>query len=417
MIRCIRALLDFTYLARRPSHDAVALQKMEKALSDFHQYRNVFVDVEVRDAEFSLPRQHSLVHYVRSIKLFGSPNGLCSSITENKHIYAVKRPWRATNRYNPLDQILLINTRLFKISSARADFGRRGMLKGDVLTGAALPAIFEEEEDGGNGADDDELADDGEESPDTIVELARKPGTFTWGFLLSVYPSYMLTPLLAYMQDIDSLSQELGELGIRDMVSRFLFDQIFGDTLGYSSDQADPDDLPRFAGRFSVYKSASVLFYAPSELAGPSGMHREMIRSTSRWYNSYERRDTVLIQLGDEDVDPLGGMVVARVLRFISFVHDEIFYPCALVNWYLPEDNEPDEVSGMWVVKPEKENGRRTIGLVHLDSIVRACHLMPVFGETRIPTYFHFSNTLSAFKAFYLNHYIDFHAREYIPTT
>lgn len=175
MIRCIRALLDFTYLARRPSHDATALREMEDALRDFHQYRAIFVDVEVRDAEFSLPHQHSLVHYVRSIKLFGSPNGLCSSITENKHIYAVKRPWRATNRYNPLNQILLINTRLFKISSARSEFGRRGMLEGDVLTGPALPTIFEDEEGMGRDGDGDEYADEGEES-DTIIELARKPG-------------------------------------------------------------------------------------------------------------------------------------------------------------------------------------------------------------------------------------------------
>jgi hypothetical protein len=47
----------------------------------------------VRPDGFALPRQHALVHYLMLIRLFGLPNGLCSSITESKHIKAVKQPW------------------------------------------------------------------------------------------------------------------------------------------------------------------------------------------------------------------------------------------------------------------------------------------------------------------------------------
>lgn len=95
----------------------------------------------------------------------------------------------------------------------------------------------------------------------------------------------------------------------------------------------------------------------------------------------------------------MGGLLVARVLRFISFSYNDVRYPCAIVNWFMP-DEERDPVTGMWVVRPEKVAGRRTIGIVHLDSVFRACHLMPVFGKTMIPPHFHFSNSLSAFKAF-----------------
>ncbi|KAG1751047.1 hypothetical protein EDB19DRAFT_1268490 [Suillus lakei] len=66
--------------------------QLQDALDRFHQYRKVFKTTGVR-LTFSLPRQHSLQHYARMIRLFGAPNGLCSSITESKHIKAVKEPW------------------------------------------------------------------------------------------------------------------------------------------------------------------------------------------------------------------------------------------------------------------------------------------------------------------------------------
>ena len=92
----------------------------------------------VRPDGFALPRQHALVHYVNAIHLFGSPNGLCSSITESKHIEAVKRTWRRSSRNEPILQMLQCLTRLQKMAAARIEFGRRGMLQGDVHTAIRL---------------------------------------------------------------------------------------------------------------------------------------------------------------------------------------------------------------------------------------------------------------------------------------
>jgi len=52
-----------------------------------------------------------------SIQLFGSPNGLCSSITESKHIKAVKEPWRRSNRYKALKQMLRTILRTEKLAA------------------------------------------------------------------------------------------------------------------------------------------------------------------------------------------------------------------------------------------------------------------------------------------------------------
>ena len=74
-----------------------------------------------------------MVHYHALIRLFGAPNGLCSSITESKHITAVKVPWRRSNRNQPLAQMLMTNQRSDKLAAARIDFTERGMLQGDLF--------------------------------------------------------------------------------------------------------------------------------------------------------------------------------------------------------------------------------------------------------------------------------------------
>ena len=68
--------------------------------------------------------------------MFGAPNGLCSSMTEAKHIKAVKEPWRRSSRYEALGQILLTNQRQDKLAAARVDFTSRGMLDGTVISSA-----------------------------------------------------------------------------------------------------------------------------------------------------------------------------------------------------------------------------------------------------------------------------------------
>lgn len=77
-----------------------------------------------------------MMHYADNIRLFGAPNGLCSSITEAKHIAAVKEPWRRTNHHQPLEQMLHVNQRLSKLYAMRMDFTNRGMLELTGLRGA-----------------------------------------------------------------------------------------------------------------------------------------------------------------------------------------------------------------------------------------------------------------------------------------
>ncbi|KAJ2922285.1 hypothetical protein H1R20_g14806, partial [Candolleomyces eurysporus] len=91
MVHAVCDFLEFTYLVRRSIITKDDLRQLDILMARFHQNREIFRDVGVRPDGFSLPRQHSMVHYRHLIQEFGAPNGLCSSITESKHIKAVKR--------------------------------------------------------------------------------------------------------------------------------------------------------------------------------------------------------------------------------------------------------------------------------------------------------------------------------------
>ena len=99
--------MDLCYIFHQNAITAGALATVETLLKQFHELWCIFITEGVRES-ISLPRQHSLLHYLMSITLFGSPNGLCSSITESKHIKAVKEPWRRSSRYRALIQMLRI---------------------------------------------------------------------------------------------------------------------------------------------------------------------------------------------------------------------------------------------------------------------------------------------------------------------
>lgn len=133
VVRTLRAFLEFCYLVRRNVITDDTLDEIDDALNRFHRYREIFRSTGVISS-FALPRQHAMKHYPALIRQYGAPNGLCSSITESKHIKAVKQPYRRTNRHNALGQMLVCNQRLDKLVAIRTDFKERGMLKGTCLS-------------------------------------------------------------------------------------------------------------------------------------------------------------------------------------------------------------------------------------------------------------------------------------------
>ena len=95
-------------------------------------------------------------------------------------------------------------------------------------------------------------------------------------------------------------------------------------------------------------------------------------------------------------------------------VRTQVLTPCALVHNFHLTFTDPDPDNSMWVVEPTYgENGSRFMSVVHVDPIIHAAHLLPVFqGLSTLPPQLTFSKTLDSFCAFYINKYINYHAFE-----
>jgi hypothetical protein len=129
MVQCLSAFMELCYLFRRNAITNTDLERIKYELDRFQQLRHIFIETGVRE-DISLPRQHALVHYLASIMLFGSPNGLCSSITESKHIKAVKEPWRRSSHYEALSQMGRTISWLDKLAALHQLYVQRGMMAG-----------------------------------------------------------------------------------------------------------------------------------------------------------------------------------------------------------------------------------------------------------------------------------------------
>ncbi|KII90591.1 hypothetical protein PLICRDRAFT_106965 [Plicaturopsis crispa FD-325 SS-3] len=390
MVRCLSAFLDFCYLVRRSVHTIDTLDAIDDALRRFHQYRTIFEGV--RPSGFSLPRQHSLVHYRQLIVQFGAPNGLCSSITESKHIKAVKKPWRRSSRFEALGQMLVTNQRLDKLAAARVHFTERGMLLGASGDAAAPPRPRSPAE----GIDDDEAVDVDGPTVLGFVRMARTP-----------------QPVKLYPRAVRDLARTINRPELPTLIRLFLWDQLNPNT-EHPAGGLRLSSCPEFDGSVRVFHSAYATFHAPSDPSGIGGMRREVIRSTPSWRGKHARRDCVFAER-DRDVPGMKGLHVLRILLLFSFTLHDTLYPCALVEWFSLVGDSPDEDTGMWIVKPDLDDrGGREVSVVHLDSILRGAHLIPVFGGHPIPIDFHHSYSLDCFDSFYVNKWADHHAHEII---
>jgi hypothetical protein len=418
VVKCLSAFLDFCNIVRRNAITASDLDTLNDALDHFHHYRTFFIGTAGVKGEFiSLPRQHSLLHYIRSIHLFGSPNGLCSSITESKHIKAVKEPWRRSSRFKALIQMLRTISRLEKLAAARRAFDRLGMMSGTTALytsmiqdgGQPQPHATFEANDADEGDDGGPVA--GPKVLSSVV-LACKPGMWLDDSILIL--NVISSTVRGYPTSAKALATHIKQPRFPELLHRFLYDQLHPNAV-ISVDDVCLEQCPEFAGRIQVFHSAVAVFFSPSDLCGAGGMYRERIRSNPNWRGEYARYDTVFVQTGP-DVGGLKGMVVGRVRLFFSFTSGRTCYPCALIEWLVPKD-ELDEDTGMWVVTPEYEHGiggRRTLAIVHLDCIARAAHLIPVFGSSFVPDELHFSSSLDVYHSYFVNNNVDIHCHEFL---
>jgi hypothetical protein len=104
-VAACRSLLDFTYLAQYPSHDDETLDYMKSALEVWERNKGFFLNTGVRD-DFNIPKLHSLLHYVDSIRMLGATDNFNTEMFERLHIDFAKAGWRASNKRDHFPQMV-----------------------------------------------------------------------------------------------------------------------------------------------------------------------------------------------------------------------------------------------------------------------------------------------------------------------
>jgi hypothetical protein len=104
LVRAVKAILDFLFITQRPIQSTSSLASLTKACQDFHDNKQIFVDLGIRDA-FNIPKLHFLNHYVTSAKRFGTFDNFNTQHTERLHIDLAKDAYRASNRKDEYSQM------------------------------------------------------------------------------------------------------------------------------------------------------------------------------------------------------------------------------------------------------------------------------------------------------------------------
>jgi hypothetical protein len=199
---------------------------------------------------------------------------------------------------------------------------------------------------------------------------------------------------------------------LADLVRDFLIEQLYPEMHAAEIPESIMD-CPHYEGRIRVFNSAVSTFFAPSDLSGIGGMKHEHICVSPSWRNGHARRDCVFV-ITDPNVQGMRGMDVAQVLTFFSFQLRGGFYPCAVVRWFNRVGNAPDDETGLWMVEPSSIDGHAHFAVIHIETIFRSAHLIPVYGTELLPVAIKSHHVLDIFTLFYVNRYADHHAFEIV---
>lgn len=221
----------------------------------------------------------------------------------------------------------------------------------------------------------------------------------------SINPYISLTTISVRQRIPHVLQAEIKQPELLDLIADFLDEQLAQSEPGHQSSR-----LPSIQGKIKVYPSALAMFYAPSDSSGVGGMCRERIRAVPCWRKGPPRYDCVFVST-DPDAEGMRGLDVARARMFFSFKAGGYTYPCALIHWYSRVGDNPDDATGMWIVQPDFHlDGSPVLAVIHLDTIVRATHLIGTYDEKFILKTITSDTSLDSFYSYYVNKYVDHHA-------
>ncbi|KAH8979861.1 hypothetical protein EDB86DRAFT_2814255, partial [Lactarius hatsudake] len=368
VIRTVHALLNFLYLVQLPSHTSETLLCLEVSLARFHEDKDVFIDLGVRE-HFIIPKLHSLLHYKSSITLFGSTDnynqggsGPWFQQMERLHIDFTKDAYRATNHKDQYPQMTAWLERHEKIQQhmmfiawqQRTQYNNTQCLE---PTGPSRPAV-------------------------SFNDLTDKYGAFDFQDTLADFiaqlnhPQASATALRALAEDTLLPFHHVPVFHKIKFVLTPDLDII--DVVHVRPDQKDTLAPLQIPSRFDTV----IVCSRPQDAT--HGNKGKAHPTTSQVHVVFQLLNKVLSQLFPSmDVSPPTHL--------------------AYVEWFSPIPTTPDSNSRLFRVSRLTRNGRRLASIIPVDNIYSSVHLLPRFGQLEDTPGCNTFSVLELCHSFYIN--------------
>ncbi|KAI0309734.1 hypothetical protein OF83DRAFT_1088860 [Amylostereum chailletii] len=367
IIVAMRAILDFIYYAHFESHTESSLAKMENAWNVFHDNKQVFVDLDIRN-DFNIPKIHNMHMYVPSIRALGVAPGYNTEGTERYHIDFAKKAYRGTNKKNYTEQM----TKWLQQRDAVHTFAAywTWMLE------RAQPRrkIFVDE--------DAEPETDDEEDDDNDAQ-----------FIEPVINRYAITRTLPKLASYPHTT-------VADIINRFGGTDFLACLDKYLRTQPatfPPTLLPHEADQFDLFKCVNIVIPLPRTVSTSRHFLKDAVRATSevaphgRKKRTPAVHDMALARQKDYDGLPsesneLTNLTVGHVHTLFHlpprYDSAQLHPPLAYVEWFTPMKPLPDV--RMCQVSKSTQNHHRHASIIPISSLMQYCHLFPQFPRRGI---------------------------------
>ncbi|KAI0832135.1 hypothetical protein BC628DRAFT_1310479 [Trametes gibbosa] len=403
VMRAVRALLDFVYYAQYEVHTDATLSRMQDSLDRLHAAKEVFVNLGIRD-HFNIPKFHSLLHFLQSIRALGCLDGVNTETSERFHIDYAKEGFRGSSRKEYIAQMTLWLQRREAI-----------LLRESYLKWLRKSA--------GDASEDEDDAQDG---AGVVAEELRSVRQLVNSNVSRAYEAALRPSAPAVTLDV--LVQSYGADGFLDDLNTFLADHFPDARQATAFDRFDVLHSLSFLLPFNIHLANSkrvlkLRACPPVPRHGhrlPKSAHFDcgLFIEDAELHGAQEglagMRHIVALHVSQLGLTDSAGVRAAQV-RAIFRLPSHLAHHASLllyVRWFRPF-RTPDGASGLRFTSHSTRNHQRSHAIVTARSLLRPCHLTPRF-EDAVDLDWTPSNVLDQPVDFALNPHIDFHIFDWL---
>ncbi|KAG9119492.1 hypothetical protein FRC07_005458 [Ceratobasidium sp. 392] len=414
-IQLICALLDFSYLAHGAQLTNVDLAEMDTALAVFHKAKRMLIQegiVKKRGSFNQIAKLHMLRHYTDDIRELGTPDGYSTETPEYLHIVYVKVPWHASNRRDPISQMVKYVWRLealyihrtvmdeFYSKDPRAD-EEELQIHCDIdreEDGTEVKSKAEENEykvdEGDSGSDD---GDGDAEGVDIKPESMK---------LEIHYPQPSIS--IAKQPTVPRVPGRvlITSYGASDLI------RALNSFLASKSHSHDRDNFVLPSDRFDVWHKATLNHLRPPSAVDEGG-HRDVIRIRPAVRDADGRVketggfDTTLFAVNwhDYGIDRFCAGQVRAIFTLPKHLQHVHSGPLVFIDMFSPFLPDTTALHHLFRVTPGYFRGSAASVVLPLSSLAMACHLAPNFSLPPMPVPHSSSHVVYAGQQFFFNEF------------